>query len=101
MGYGSYDTPLGTAGYNVPDTCHAEDCTRKIDRGLSYLCGDQPGRDSEYGCGRWFCGHHLYYPGPDIDVAPGSGLCSTCIRRVDEDEEGRIPDPAGTEEDPA
>jgi hypothetical protein len=33
-------------------------CKRKIDRGLSYACGDWPG-DNEFGCGQFFCGKHM------------------------------------------
>ena len=52
MGYGIYnfDDGFGDRGYSVPDTCHADGCNEKIDRGLSYVC---------YGCMKYFCGKHL------------------------------------------
>jgi len=60
MGYAVYSTPLGDAGYGVEDVCHREGCSEAINRGLEYLCGDQPGRPSEHGCGRWFCEADLH-----------------------------------------
>lgn len=45
-------------GYGVPAVCDHPDCTEKIDRGLSYVCGGEPyGGDD--GCGLYFCGWHL------------------------------------------
>jgi hypothetical protein len=75
MGYGSYQTPLGLAGYNIEDVCNRDNCRAKIDRGMAFLCGDQPGHQTEAGCGRWFCGHHLFGTGQ------GDGLsrCSDCF----------------------
>ncbi len=72
MGYAVYSTPLGDAGYGVEDICHEEGCTEVIDRGVAYLCGDQPGRPSEHGCGRYFCGEHLYGGWP-------TGRCRACL----------------------
>ena len=74
MGYARYDTPLGDAGYAVEDTCHQDGCPEVIDRGLAYLCGDQPGRPSGRGCGRWFCGAHLY----GLGSVPIVQLCPAC-----------------------
>ena len=79
MGNARYGTPLGDAGYDVVDTCHELNCAAEINRGLAHLCGDQPGRESEHGCGRWFCSGHLYSP-----VALGlpsslGGLCERCL----------------------
>ena len=82
MGYAIYETPLGPAGYGVEDICHEEGCTEVIDRGVAYLCGDQPGYQSEYGCGRWFCGAHLY-GGPEQSLG---GHCRAC--RVAAEREG-------------
>jgi len=46
-------------GYGVPAWCDHPDCTIKIDRGLSYVCGGEPyGGDD--GCGLYFCMSHLY-----------------------------------------
>jgi len=71
MGYAHYDTPRGPAGYDVEDVCHQPGCTEEIDRGVGYLCGDQPGEDGSYGCGWWFCAEHCC---EDIesDATPGS-----------------------------
>lgn len=71
MGYACYDTPLGPAGYAVEDTCHTPNCTTVIDRGLGHLCGSDPGYETESGCGRWYCGEHLYggQCGPCLDAA--------------------------------
>lgn len=94
MGYGYYDTPHGPAGYSVDDVCHAEGCTVKIDRGLSYLCGSDPlTATPEHGCSWWFCGKHLFYAA-DIHE-PSLQLCTTCIAALDEDDEGT---PTDTEE---
>lgn len=86
MGYASYETPLGEAGYAVEDVCNQEGCEVAIDRGLSYLCGDQPGRDSEHGCGRWFCGSHLRMPEDLLGDIMGSGLCPACFAEHDSDD---------------
>ena len=41
-------------GYGVPSICDRPECKGKIDRGLSYVCGNEPyGGDS--GCGLFFC----------------------------------------------
>ena len=86
MGYAIYETPLGDAGYGVEDVCHQEGCSEAIDRGLDYLCGDQPGRPSEHGCGRWFCHEHLYdaLPLPDQYVT----LCRACGEVVEREQAG-------------
>ena len=80
MGYAIYDTPLGDAGYGVVDTCHQEGCPEVIDRGVAYLCGDEPGQPSERGCGRWFCEGHLYggYP------LPARQYCRACLDALHE-----------------
>lgn len=59
------------AGYLIATTCEQPGCNEKIDRGLAYLCGEQPGGD-ENGCGGYFCGHHLY-------TAPEGQHGSRCI----------------------
>ena len=61
MGYAYYILPDGReAGYGVEATCDEPGCTARIDRGLGYLCGTEPGGD-EHGCGGYFCGAHLTY----------------------------------------
>lgn len=63
MGYGYYTLPDGReAGYNVATTCDRPDCGHDIDRGLGYLCGDQPDgwrAADEFGCGNYYCDPHL------------------------------------------
>ena len=65
-------------GYAVEATCDFKDkldirCIRRIDRGLSYVCGGMHGGDG-IGCGRYFCGEHL------IGVSPQ--LCVDCLEKV-------------------
>lgn len=45
-------------GYGVPATCDHPQCSARIDRGLSYVCGGEP-YGGEKGCGLYFCGKHL------------------------------------------
>lgn len=58
MGYAVYNLGGRWAGYGVPATCDKPDCGASIDRGLAYLCGEDPG--SEKGCGLYFCSDHRY-----------------------------------------
>ncbi len=44
-------------GYGVPCLCDFPKCKKKIDRGLSYVCGGEP-YGGEYGCGLYFCNEH-------------------------------------------
>jgi hypothetical protein len=82
MGYARYDTPMGPAGYAVEDVCHEDGCSAEIDRGLGYLCGSEPGRPDEHGCGKWFCEEHLYIPPAEVKSS-GGGLCGACILKYD------------------
>jgi len=78
MGYAYYTLPDGReAGYGVEATCDAPDCSTEIDRGLAYLCGENPLGD-EYGCTGYFCDKHLFMGGP-------SQLCEPCLDRWDAD----------------
>jgi hypothetical protein len=79
MGYASYDTPLGPAGYGIEDICNEDGCGTEIDRGLSFLCGMTPGRPDEHGCGLWFCDEHLFM-GPE-NVR--GFLCNSCLLKYD------------------
>lgn len=88
MGYGSYETPLGTGGYNVPDLCNLDGCTEEIDRGLAYLCGNYPGVPEGGGCGRWFCGSHLFTPPEEVGSLMGGGFCPSCQDRYEKDHPG-------------
>jgi len=45
-------------GYGVPAICDHPECNKKIDRGLSYVCGGEPYGGSR-GCGLYFCAEHL------------------------------------------
>ena len=45
-------------GYGVPSICDHPDCDKEIDRGLSYVCGNEP-YGGENGCGLFFCWSHL------------------------------------------
>lgn len=82
MGYDRYDTPLGEAGYLVGDSCHHPDCAAQIDRGLTYLCGEQPGVAADGACGRWYCVDHLYL------TPEGQQRCGACIAEQNHDGEG-------------
>lgn len=44
-------------GYGVPAQCDQPRCKALIDRGLGYVCGNQP-YGGEGGCGLYFCGKH-------------------------------------------
>lgn len=44
-------------GYGVPAWCDHPDCNEVIDRGLSYVCGNEP-YGGNAGCGLYFCGKH-------------------------------------------
>ena len=60
MGWGNCGTDSSgrPIGYAVEATCDAENCNRRIDRGLSYVCGSMHGGWT-HGCGRYFCASHL------------------------------------------
>lgn len=45
-------------GYGVPAICDYPGCNARIDRGLSYVCGEEP-YGGDRGCGLYFCGKHL------------------------------------------
>ena len=55
----------------MPATCDHPDCNEKIDRGLSYVCGDEP-FGGERGCGLFFCSKHL---------AGSPQRCEKCLKR--------------------
>lgn len=68
-------------GYGVPCICEHPNCNKKIDRGLSYICGgDIDG--GEHGCGLFFCAEHLLHaPAPHEaanDDADYYQLCNRC-----------------------
>ena len=54
-----YDENWGRdIGYGVPAVCDHPQCSAKIDRGLSYVCGNDV-MGGERGCGLYFCSEHL------------------------------------------
>ncbi len=62
-------------GYGVPAICDHPDCSKKIDRGLAYVCGGEP-YGGEYGCGLFFCESHLLY---DVEKVDGIQKCEQCL----------------------
>lgn len=60
-------------GYGVPCLCDHPECDKRIDRGLSYVCGSEP-RGGDRGCGLYFCESHLFIHGRH-------SLCSRCKAR--------------------
>lgn len=59
MGWGDCgeDSKGRPIGYVHEATCDHPGCDKKIDRGLSYACGDMHG-ETEYGCEKYFCSEH-------------------------------------------
>lgn len=70
MGWGYGEVNGKPVGYTVPDVCNESGCDRKIDRGLSYVCGDMHG-GGEFGCGGYFCAEHML-------VGKEEQLCKKC-----------------------
>lgn len=89
MGYAYYTVSLDgeqiEAGYSVEATCDEPECTTAIDRGLYYLCGQEPG-GSEDSCGHYFCDAHMFFA---LNVeGQRCGPCSDRLDSEDEDEDG-------------
>ncbi len=84
MGYARYKITRGgetiQAGYDVETVCEENGCTEQIDRGLAYLCGQDPGGD-EHGCGGYFCGSHLY----GAPEGEHGGRCARCLPETADD----------------
>ncbi len=58
-------------GYGVTAYCDFPKCNATINRGLAYVCGNEPyGGDN--GCGLFFCPDHLNY------LRKGDQVCSRC-----------------------
>ena len=55
-------------GYGVPAYCDHPKCNKSIDRGLAYVCGNEP-YGGERGCGLYFCEEHL---------GGANSLCQRC-----------------------
>lgn len=87
MGYAHYTLPDGReAGYAVEATCDTDGCEAEIDRGLGYLCGEQPdgwrGED-DYGCGNYYCGpHQSNHDCPSQDCGEFDPEGNLCCQRV-------------------
>jgi len=57
-------------GYAFQARCDQAGCQRRIDRGLSYVCGGMHGGAGK-GCGGYFCVEHLHF-------GDGCMLCKPC-----------------------
>lgn len=59
MGWGDCgtDSQGRPIGYSFEAICDHLNCKEKIDRGLSYVCGEMHGED-EYSCEKYFCEMH-------------------------------------------
>lgn len=66
-------------GYGVTATCDLDNCDAQIDRGLAYCCGNMHD-GGEYGCGRYFCGSHLFF-------TEHGQLCGECSDKYPDEEE--------------
>lgn len=77
-------------GYSVVAQCEHPKCRKIIDRGLAYRCGPLGSETgSEPGCGRFFCGEHLFFA-VAVSAAPGGGFCEECLLGLDEPDEDSI-----------
>ncbi len=76
MGYGHYTRNIDGLerhlGYAVPCLCDHPGCEKRIDRGLAFLCGEEPGDGGGVGCGRYFCESHR------SGYRRGVRICSRC-----------------------
>tara|TARA_Y100001963_G_C6731062_1_gene423908 strand:- start:212 stop:559 length:348 start_codon:yes stop_codon:yes gene_type:complete len=64
-------------GYGVPAVCDHPDCTKEIDRGLAYRCGEIHADD---GCGLYFCNKHKLMTSEHYQSGE---LCERCINGQD------------------
>lgn len=81
MGWGNCgwnDAIKKEMGYAHEGICAHPGCEKKIDHGLSYVCGGMH-QGGQYGCGDYFCTKHLaYLDEPEIP----DPLCVTCMRSL-------------------
>jgi hypothetical protein len=63
-------------GYGVPAVCDHPNCGKKIDRGISYVCGGEP-FGGDHGCGLFFCSEHRKFHDID-DGEDAASLCECC-----------------------
>ncbi len=80
-------------GYAHGATCDHPGCTRKIHRGLAYICGGDMHGDTDRGCERYFCEEHLTYTRV-LDDDTWAPVCAECeevfvteISQLDVDEQ--------------
>lgn len=64
-------------GYAFPAWCDEENCTAKIDRGLSYACGEMHG-ETGIDCEGYFCSRHL--SGIVVTQDQTRRVCGTCAK---------------------
>lgn len=69
-GTDSFGRPIG---YAFQATCDYPGCGNKIDRGLSYACGNMHG-NTNWGCEGYFCSEHMLF----VDKEHDSQLCEFC-----------------------
>jgi len=94
MGWGDCgtDSKGRPIGYLFEATCDYPGCGKKIDRGLSYACGNMHG-ETTYGCEQYFCREHLKLRSEDEyyneDGTPLGdeliNICPTCSLEFDLD----------------
>ena len=63
-------------GYAVEATCDAPGCDAKINRGISYRCGETRQLHGGHGCGGFFCSTHKR-----------GTFCAPCEKTVADDDE--------------
>lgn len=76
-------------GYGVPSLCDHPGCGAPIDRGLSYVCGDDA-YGGDHGCGLFFCPKHLEYTEVEDGCCPQ--LCAVCREPGDNTPFEKTPD---------
>jgi hypothetical protein len=84
MGWGNCgnDSKGRPIGYLIEATCDHPGCKKKIDRGLSYACGDMHGED-EISCEGYFCQQHLHTVDDPRDNR-SIGVCKECRDLLDQ-----------------
>ena len=92
-------------GYGFVAKCDFPGCRHKIDRGLSYACGDMHGEDN-CSCEKYFCSHHrrtVVVLGHDTSARYGSDICSVslCLPCADAYEASEAGRKAALLDDPA
>lgn len=82
MGWGNcgFDKQGRPIGYVHEAECDHPDCNKKIDRGLSYVCGTMHGED-EHSCDKYFCEEHKsnLVETSDDDVIR---VCDSCAKEL-------------------